>query len=111
MKKLNILWTSGEKETFKHMVAMYSVNALRNEWWDEVNVLIWGASTKLAGSDEEVQKTIQKMIFGKVSVEACKACADIYEATEILEEIGVDVKYTGTTLTDYINSEDKLITI
>lgn len=111
MKKLNILWTTNDKDTFKNMIAMYSANALRNGWWDQVNVLIWGGSTKLSGSDEEVQKSIQKMIFAGVNVEACLACANIYNATETLKELGVDVKYTGTTLTEYINNEDKLITI
>lgn len=111
MKKLNILWTSNDKDTFKHMVAMYSVNALKNKWWEEINVLIWGGSTKLSKEDKGVQKTIQKMILAGVTVEACLACADIYNATEVLEAIGVDVKYTGTTLTDYIKGEDQLITI
>jgi len=111
MEKLNILWTSSDKDTFKNMIAMYSVNALKHGWWQQINVLIWGGSTKLSKEDKEVQNLIKYMIANNVTVEACMACADKYGASETLRELGIDVKYTGTTLTEYIKGDDKLITI
>jgi len=111
MDKLNILWTTGDKETFLSMIAMYTPNALKNGWWDEINILIWGGSTKLAFEDTQVQKRITKLIETGVTVEACKACADKYKASQTLQDLGVDVKYTGTILTEYIKSDDKLLTI
>jgi len=51
MQKLNILWTTNNKDTFFNMVSMYSINAKENGWWDNVNVIIWGASANLAGQD------------------------------------------------------------
>ncbi len=89
---------------------MYSINSLKSGWWDEVNLIIWGGSTKLAGEDTEVQKEIVKMLDKGVSIEACKACADKYKSSQILEELGVSVKYM-TKMTNYIKSDDKLITI
>jgi len=111
MDKLNILWTSGDKETFLSMIATYTPNALKNGWWDEINILIWGGSTRLAFEDAQVQKRITQLIEAGVTIEACKGCADKYKASQALKELGVDVKYTGTTLTKYIKSDVKLLTI
>ncbi|NLO58002.1 MAG: DsrE family protein, partial [Synergistaceae bacterium] len=44
-KKLVVLWTSGEKETAMSMVMLYSLNSKLKGWWDEVTLLVWGAST------------------------------------------------------------------
>ena len=54
MEKLNILWTTDNKETFFHMLSMYAINAKKRGLWKEINVIIWGASSKLAGTDTEV---------------------------------------------------------
>jgi len=108
---LYILWTSNQPETFDEMVFMYAFNAKKYNWWDEVTVVIWGASAKLAGSDELVQLKIKEMIEGGVQVEACKACADDLGVSEKLESLGVVVKYWGQPLTKILKSGAKLITI
>jgi len=111
MNKLNILWTTDNKDTIFNMITMYACNSKYNGWWDDVNVLMWGASAKLAGVDEEVQTAIRNMIKQGVHVEACKACADSYGVSETLEKLGVEVHYTGVALTKYIKSDQYLITI
>lgn len=110
MEKLHILWTSNDKDTFKNMISMYSINSIKSGWWDAVNIIIWGGSSKLAGEDEEVQKELQKMIASEVTIEACKACADKYKASQTLTDLGVEVKYMSK-LTGYIKGNDKMITI
>jgi len=110
MDRLHILWTSSDKETFKNMIAMYSLNSLKSNWWDEVDLIIWGGSTKLAGEDEEVQEEIKKMIAAGVIIEACKACADRYKLSQTLEDLGVEVKYMSK-LTGIIKRKEHLITI
>jgi hypothetical protein len=40
---------------------------------------------------------------------ACKGCADQYGVNSSLEEIGIEIKYTGTYLTDFIKSGKKVI--
>ena len=110
MDKLNILWTSNDKDTFMSMVAMYSGNSVKNGWWDEVNIIIWGGSTRLAGSDEEVQKELQKLMEVGVTVEACKACADKMKIATTLRDLGITVKYMSK-LTGIIKNDEKLITI
>ncbi len=111
MEKLNILWTSDSFDTFKNMISMYTVNSIKNSWWIEINIIIWGASTKLVHEDVKVQKEIQKMIEKGITFEACKACADKFKASDNMKRLGINVKYMGKALTNYIKSEDKFITI
>ena len=111
MEKLNILWTTDNKDTIFNMLAMYSINSRKNDWWDNVNVIIWGASAKLAGNDPQVQTEILEMINAGVTMEACKDCADNYNVTERLEKLGINVRYMGFPLTEYLKNGEKLITI
>ena len=108
---LYILWTSNDVETFEEMVFMYAFNGKKYGWWDEVTVVIWGASARLAGNDKLVQFKIKEMIEGGVKVEACKACADNLVVATKLESLGVEVKYWGQPLTKVLKSGAKLITI
>ncbi|MDD4971546.1 MAG: DsrE family protein [Paludibacter sp.] len=111
MEKLNILWTTDNKDTFFNMLSMYAVNSIKNSWWDEVNVIIWGASAKLIGEDTQVQTEVMEMLARGVKVEACKACSDNLGVSEKLIQLGVNVRYMGSALTGYLKSTDKIITI
>jgi hypothetical protein len=111
MEKLNILWTTDNKDTVFNMLSMYATNSVKNKWWDEVNVIIWGASAKLVGNDTQVQTEVKEMLARGVTVEACKACSDNLGVTEKLIRMGVNVRYMGNPLTEYLKSGDKLITI
>ncbi len=109
--KLNVLWTSGDLITAEKMLFMYPHNAKLLGWWEDVTLIIWGASTQLAGENKEVQVKIKEMVDTGVKVEACKACADQLESSEVLESIGVDVKYWGEPLTKIMKESGTLLTI
>ena len=47
---LYIMWTTGDPVTAEKMVFMYGGNSLRNGWWEEVTIIIWGASAQLAAA-------------------------------------------------------------
>ena len=111
LNHLYILWTSKDVETFDEMVFMYAFNGKKLKWWEEITVVIWGASAKLAGNDEVIQLKIKELIEGGVKVEACKACADDLGVSAQLATIGIDVKYWGEPLTKILKSGSKLITI
>ena len=96
--KLVVVWTSGDKEVAVKMVYMYTYNAKRNGWWKDITFVIWGPSSKLLSEDADLQDYINKMKEEGVVVEACKACADMYGVSDKLSELGIDVKYMGTTL-------------
>ena len=111
MDKLNILWTTDNKDNVFNMLTMYAINSKRRNWWQQVNVIIWGASAKLVGNDPQVQTEIIEMLHQGITIEACKDCCDRFDVSEKLEKLGVTVRYMGQSLTEYIKSGEKILTI
>jgi hypothetical protein len=111
METLNILWTTDNKDTVINMLTMYAINSKVQGWWQQVNLIIWGASAKLVGTDPQVQNEILEMLNHGISIEACKACCDNFGVTDKLTQLGINVRYMGQPLTDYIKSGDNLLTI
>lgn len=111
MSRLNILWTTDSEATITSLLVPYTNNALTKNWWDEVHVVIWGASTKYIFENKEIQDIVKNMIKNNIVVEACKFCADKFGATTLLEDLGVDVKYMGQPLTEYLKSDAKFLSI
>ena len=83
--KLNILWTTDNKDTIFNMLSMYTLNSKKRDWWKEVNVILWGASVKLAARDTQVQTEILEMLQAGVTVEACQDCCERFEVKPIIE--------------------------
>jgi len=102
--KLLVVWTSGDKEVAMKMVYMYTFNAKKQGWFDEVRFLIWGPSVKLLIEDAELQEYLKKMHDAGVELQACIACSNMYGATDKLREFGVEVKGMGKPLTDMLKS-------
>lgn len=110
MNDLVVVWTSGDREVALKMVFMYSTNSMIKAWWDKVHLMVWGPSSKLLTEDSELQEHIKRMQEVGVNVMACKACADSYGVSEALEALGVEVKYTGQILTNFLKDGYKVIT-
>ena len=91
MNKINILWTTDNKDTVFNMLSMYAINSKKREWWQEVNVIIWGASVKLVGNDTQIQTEVLEMLGQGLHVEACKDCCDKFGVTSTLIKLGIDV--------------------
>ena len=110
--KLVVVWTSGDRDVALKMVFMYTYNAstTRFGWWQDVTLVIWGPSAKLLSVDTELQDYVHKMKEAGITLEACKACADMYEVSDDLAELGVDVKYMGDVLTGYIKEGRHVLT-
>ena len=108
---LYVLWTNDNKITAEKMVFMYSINSLRQGWWENVTLIIWGAPAKLVAEDAEIQKKIKEALEAGVHITACKACADQLGVTETLEKLRIEVKYWGMPLTEILKNYGKLLTI
>ncbi len=108
--ELLVVWTSGEREVALKMVFMYAANAKEQGWFGGVTLLVWGPSQKLLTEDAELQRQLADLLDRGVRVVACKACADSYPVTQQLEELGVEVFYTGEFLTDWIKSGRSMVT-
>ena len=111
MDKLNILWTTDNKDTVFNMLVMYATNAKIEGWWQEVNLIIWGASAKLVAIDPQVQTEIAEMINHGITIEACRACSDNLGVSDELTKLGINVRYMGKALTEYLKSGEKLLTV
>jgi hypothetical protein len=109
--KLNILWTTADPITSELMVFMYGINAKRLNWWEEVTIIIWGATAKLVQENEKMQELIKEAKQERVHISACKACAKQLDAIETLESLDVEVIYWGEPLTQIIKNGENLITI
>ncbi|MFB6132561.1 MAG: DsrE family protein [Halanaeroarchaeum sp.] len=107
--ELVVLWTSGDKEVAENMVFMYTLNSALNEWWDSVRMIVWGASTGLLQDDPDLHYWIEQLHDAGVHVEACRSCAENYDAVEDLEDLDIEVYYIGETLTTYIQDDDRYL--
>lgn len=110
-KRILLLWTSGEKDTALNMVFRYGLNAKRKGWWDKVTLLVWGASTKLLGTDAEIQERLKALQEAGVETIACRACAANLGLAEKLESLGIQVFFTGEYLSQRIQSGDTVLSI
>ncbi len=109
--KLTILWTNDNIITSEKMVFMYGINAKTRGWWEEVTIMIWGATVKLVSENKQVQALIEEAKLEGVHVTACKGCSDQLGVTEILEGFDIEVIYQGLPLTRILKNDEKLITI
>ena len=57
---LYVLWTNENLITAEKMVFMYTVNSLVHGWWEEVTLIIWGATAKLVNENTDIQEQIKK---------------------------------------------------
>ena len=80
---------------------MYAYNAKKKGWMEDVKVIFFGPSEKLAIQDEQISNKIEEML-PQVEVFACKACSDVYNVSKELEELGVIVEYVGARQSDLI---------
>jgi len=106
---LVILWTSQDPEVFTKVVFVYALNSAKQGWWDHVELLIWGPSSKLLAGNDKLKEMIGQMSKNGITLTSCKWCAEQYGVVEQLEVLGVEVKYMGKPLTNYIKSERKVL--
>jgi hypothetical protein len=111
MDKINILWTTDNKDTIFNMLSIYAINSKSKGWWNDVNIIIWGASVKLVGSDNQVQTEVLEMIKQGITIEACKDCSENFGVTEKLTNLGINVRFMGVPMTEYIKSGQIVLTI
>lgn len=109
--KLHILWTNDNLITSEKMVFMYAINAIKQGWWEEVTIILWGATIQLASENKLIQELIEEAKLEGVHITGCKSCADQLGVTEKLESLDIEMIYQGGPLTKILKDDEKLITI
>lgn len=110
-QKLYILWTNADPCTAQFMVMMYATNSMINKWWDEVTVIIWGATAQLVSENNTIKEHIKMARQVGVQFSVCEACARQLGVTEKLKEMDIEVKYWGEPLTELLKTDGKLLTV
>ena len=108
--KLVLIWSSDDPMVAKRVALMYPHAAKRNNWFDEVTLVIWGPSAQLISEDKELHKKIELMKEDGVIVKACIACANEYGVTDQLKGLGYEVIPMGIPLTEYLKKGYKVLT-
>ncbi len=108
--KVAVVWTSGDSEVAHKVCFMYTHNAKRAKWFDEVVLVIWGPSSRILAGDKKLQAAVKQMMNDGVVVQACVVCADMYGVAGRLREMGIEVKGMGKPLSDMLKGDYKVIT-
>ncbi|HAM99953.1 MAG TPA: DsrE family protein [Marinilabiliales bacterium] len=110
-QELFILWHSDNFITAEKLVFKYAINCRFQGWFSQVTIIIWGASSQLAMRNPHIQKLIKEAMEHGIKVTACKACADELESTNVLAELGVELRYWGKPLSELIQSGKKILSV
>jgi hypothetical protein len=97
-----VVVSSADKEVILEPGLLYPLNATKKKWLDEVKVIIFGPSEKVAAGDPEVQEKLKELQTAGVEIMACKWCADRWNITARLEEAGVKVVYVGSIMSQLL---------
>ncbi len=108
--RLAVLWTSGDPDVAHRVAFMYTHNAKKAGWFDEVTLIIWGPSQRILLGDKDLQAKIKAMQADGILIEACIACAMSFGIVEELKALGLSVRGMGKPLTDYLKNGWKVLT-
>ena len=100
--KVFVVVSSGDKEVVKGPALMYPLNAAKRKWMDEVKVIIFGPAQKLVAHHTEIQAKLKELLDAGIEIMACKACADEWNITGVLEEAGIKVIYVGPIISQLL---------
>lgn len=110
-KHLHILWTNADETTARLMVMMYARGSMKNNWWEQVTVIVWGATVKLLAENQSIQEEMKSAQESGVKFVGCIACAEKLGLVSEMEKLGVELKKWGPPLTDLILTEAPLLTV
>lgn len=98
--KLLVIIATGDKQ--KAMTGlMYTRNAIRQNWLEDVKVVFFGPSEQLMIQDKQVAEMV-KDIAAHCAPLACKAISDREGISAGIEDLGVKVEYVGSIISNLI---------
>ncbi|HDZ91320.1 MAG: hypothetical protein JRJ09_08015 [Deltaproteobacteria bacterium] len=98
--KVLVIISTGENE--KALTGlMYASRALSEGWMDEVRVLFFGPSERLLVEDEMIARTAREIGAAGKGI-ACKFISDREGISEKIADMGLQVEYVGTIISDFL---------
>jgi hypothetical protein len=100
--KVFVIITDNDREQALEVGLIYPMNCAKNKWLEDVKVIFFGPSEKLAAFDIQVQEKIKEIKGYSIEVLACKWCSDRMGITSQLEAQGITVVYVGPIISQLI---------
>jgi len=91
------------------MVMMYATNSMTKALWDNVTVIVWGATVKLVAENEMIQEEIKLAQHTGVKFSACISCARQLGVIEELEALGLEVVPWVEPFTELVNDGKPIV--
>jgi len=100
-EKLLVIISTSEVEKARTGL-LYTINAKRNKWINDIKLIFFGPSEKLLLEDEIIQQYAEEFRLTDESVVACKFIAEQEKTEEKLTALGIEVEYVGEMISNYI---------
>ncbi|MFW6083283.1 MAG: hypothetical protein ACOC7O_01435 [Thermoplasmatota archaeon] len=99
-KVLVIIATEDKEKSLTGL--MYAKNAVENDWLKDIKVIFFESNESLMVKDEEI-RNYALYLSDMTDTFACKYLSDKNEISDEIEELGVNLEYFGSIISDYIN--------
>jgi len=100
--KVIVILSTAEKDKALTGI-MYAKNAQKNKWIDEVRVIFFGPFENLVCEDDEIIQAASELLDYQTPI-ACKFLSDKSSTSSRLEELGFNVEYVGSLISDSIKA-------
>jgi hypothetical protein len=100
--KVFVILSTADREVALEAGLIYPLNAAKNKWMDEVKVIFFGPSEKLAAFDSDIQGRIKELKESGVEVLACVWCAKRMNIVKNLEDTGIKVIGVGSIISQLL---------
>ncbi len=106
-----VIISSGEEAAGKAMTGMrFAYNAAKNKWLNDVRIILFGPSEKLATTNQEFASMLKDAIKDGIIPNACSGVATKENITEKLVSLGLSVDPIGPIVSSYIKKGYEVIT-
>ncbi len=109
--QLVIVWLSVDKQAAIDMALLYARDSLLNNWWDQVELILWGPSVESAAQSEAVQQELALLQNLGVKIGVCLACAVRYGVSQKLSDLGFEVRGMGEHLTELLKGSNPVFVV
>lgn len=111
---LLVIISSGEEAPDKALTGMmYAINARKNGWLENVNMIFFGPSEKMismAEGESQIALFLKQAQEAGITPVACRAISDGESITPKLQSLGFNVEYVGKMISDYIKEGYQVLT-
>ena len=107
MKKENLLIviSTDNIDSILKFPLLYGGVSIPRDYWKRVHIMFWGASIKVAMTNEDVRQKVVDIQKDGVEFSSCIVCAKDYDGVEQLESIGIVCNHTGDLLNEALQND------